>query len=150
MTDFIENNINNLNKINIIILYCPNNQLEYIKKKKIYIHNNNLDKNTYKKLLLDTINTSLFDSTYNNNHYYHINYNLYFTINNLIDDMIYNDNLNVDYSLNPVLKTENINFNKTIFNTIILVIDDFSSNNHLLKLFKTNKTRKNRLLSKIL
>lgn len=34
MTDFIQNNINNLNKINIIILYCPNNQLEYIKKKK--------------------------------------------------------------------------------------------------------------------
>tara|TARA_X000000368_G_C22714998_1_gene572691 strand:- start:76 stop:519 length:444 start_codon:yes stop_codon:yes gene_type:complete len=146
MTDFIQNNINNLNKINILILYCPNNQLEYIKKKKIYIHNNNLDKNTYKKLLLDTINTNLFDSTYNKDHYYHIKYNLYFTINNIIDELIYDNTIDVDYSFNPLHKLQNINFNNTIFNTIILIIDDFYSNNHLLKLFKTNKTRKNKLL----
>tara|TARA_B100001778_G_C18553631_1_gene614265 strand:+ start:658 stop:1101 length:444 start_codon:yes stop_codon:yes gene_type:complete len=146
MTDFIQNNLNNLNKIDIIILYCPNDQLQYIKKKKIYIYNNNLDKDTHKKLLLDTINTSLFDFTYNKDHHYNIKYNLSFTINNIIDDVIYNQYSNIDYSLNPVLKLQNINFNKTIFNTIILVIDDFSSNNYYLKLFKTNKTRKNKLL----
>lgn len=145
--NFIQKNIENLNKIEIVILYCPNKNLEYIDIKNYYIYNNYLDKETYSKILLDTINYNLFDKSYNDKHNYHILHNLSFSVKNNIDDLIYYTDTRIDSSLNLITSIQNIDYSNNIFNSIIIIIDDFDKKNHYTKFFKTNKTKKLKLKS---
>ena len=120
----LENNtVNNINKINIIIIKVNKNEIEDIMKKKQNIKNNKIS-----NILLNEIVDKIKNDYCSNE--YEIKYLLNFSIKKDINEL---ENLNNEtikdkknYELNILKKIENINNNKNIFftkeNSLIFIL----------------------------
>tara|TARA_B100001175_G_scaffold137153_2_gene116593 strand:+ start:4484 stop:4954 length:471 start_codon:yes stop_codon:yes gene_type:complete len=120
----LENNtVNNINKINIIIIKVNKNEIEDIMKKKQNIKNNNIS-----NILLNEIVDKIKNNYCNNE--YEIKYLLNFSIKKDMNEL---ENLNNEtikdkknYELNILKKLENINNNDIFFtkvNSLIFILN---------------------------
>tara|TARA_B100000424_G_C22804232_1_gene431181 strand:- start:188 stop:631 length:444 start_codon:yes stop_codon:yes gene_type:complete len=144
MTSFFENDLynleNNINNINIHMLFINNNILENIIKEKVLIKNNIFEKKDFIEFVDNKINSNDIKNKYKLEYIL----NFYIAINN--DQLIEIDNnieKNKHYFCDVIKSFDNIkyqnNFNE--INTIYLIFNKIAKLN-IKKKYKKNVTRK--------
>ena len=137
----LENNtVNNINKINIIIIKVNKNEIEDIMKKKQNIKNNKIS-----NILLNEIVDKIKNNYCNNE--YEIKYLLNFSIKKDMNEL---ENLNNEtikdkknYELNILKKLENINNNNDIFFTKVNSLIFILNKSEKIYYIKRKKEKKN-------
>ena len=147
LTNTLTNLENNINKLDIIVIYVNNYNVEKIDINNISIKNNILNK-------LDFIN--ILKSLEKDNNNYKLKYILKFLLKldidilnneNLLEDIITDykniNNINNIFELNIVKKIESLDFNNSFFNelnSLLIILDKKQKIN--IKNKKKNSTRK--------